>query len=675
MDASSPVGTMTETMNGPNQNSIGDVTNTGANANSTLSSGPGSNVVSSQVRPPNNEMNKNNGSQMRPLNNGGMNNGNQRRQSNNGVVNNGSQIRPPNNAMNNGNNQMRQSNIAINNGSQIRQSNNAMMNGRNRNAPMNTNTNMNQATMNNRNQLSNDGMMNDSNQSRSLNSITRNEKDQNSAPCILEKQSATFSRQETPVGADGENPYIIEIGRPSTVGMDEYTADGVALDEYNDEGAVVKFGGATNIDQADDDDQIDDENAPIHSVVHEWAQGASMHGIPYISDGATWKYWKRGLYLTLTAGAGAIMIWQIKTLIEQYLNYEVITQTETVNPGSLSFPEVTVCITNLYYQLALDEYNITDPVNETELKLVAHQDYILGTFFNDVEIPDQDLPKFWTPRITDDGMCYSFKTDQKVYRPGKYGGLEFYAYLEQDQFCESTELAGLTVYVEQPGTPIHDQLPFVYISPGKETVATMEVTEFNREREAPWARCQSAAPNYTQPLCNSKCLNDKIRKDCGCRMFGDFQDPQMRYCQPEVVPLDVNCTLDIFESEDKVFNSCNCTVPPCDETSYVVTTTEVEFSEVLYEQLLNEFNITPDEFSQNFVQVRLNYASIKMERLSESKALTREQLLGSIGGSMGLFLGISAISIFEIFGDFLMLRLVPRLFGYRNLHGLGARNE
>ncbi|KAL7556926.1 hypothetical protein ACA910_006170 [Epithemia clementina (nom. ined.)] len=449
--------------------------------------------------------------------------------------------------------------------------------------------------------------------------------------------------------------------------------ESTSRDEFHDEELADDQLHVTNRNKKESAN-LQNNNAPLSLVFNEWAQGASMHGIPFTADGQTWKCWKRVMWIILVMGAGGLMIWQIQALIQQFKAYDVITQTETVSPDWLPFPEVTICSTNIFSQSALDKYNITDPVNETQLWLVAHQNYITGTIFNDIEIPEKDLSKFWTPRITDEGICYSFQTNEKVYRPGIYGGLEFSVYLNQDDFSEDTKLAGISMYVEQPGTPIHDQLPLVFIAAGKSTVAAMEVTEFNRERQAPWSRCASDAPNYTQSLCHTLCLNDQIRKDCGCRVFSDYKDSTMRYCQYDAVPMDDKCTLNIWNNEEDFFNTCgDCSKPPCSETTYRVTTTELEFSEILYDELLEDNNITADEFYNNFLRVQLNYASIKMEQLSETKALTLEQLLGSIGGSMGLFMGISAISVFEIFGDFLALRVIPRIFGYRNLRGVGAR--
>ena len=422
-------------------------------------------------------------------------------------------------------------------------------------------------------------------------------------------------------------------------------------------------------------DGNDNDDAPVHDVVNEWAQGTSMHGVPFISDFETWQHWKRAMWLILVTGAGCIMVWQIYSLITEYKEFEVITETETKVPQSLEFPQITVCSTNYFNQTAQEEFGIIDPMNEEELKRISMVDLIFLSSFNDVDM--EDVRQNWTETITDDGLCYTFQTDEKVYRPGKYGGLVFWADLYQEDFENSTETAGIFVYVEQKGSRIHDQLPFYYISPGREAVLSIDVTEFNREKEAPWALCALSAPNYTQPLCYSDCINQKLRDDCQCKLYGDSQGPaDLRYCQTIEKEEDAECTFNVWDNQEAIFANCSssCELPPCAETTYSVSLTDVDYAENFYNFVEEEYGLPRQVFATNFVTVRINFGAMKKQELSESKAVTFSQLLGSVGGSMGLFLGISAISVFEIFGDLLWLRLLPRFCGYRRLHGVGSRS-
>ena len=105
----------------------------------------------------------------------------------------------------------------------------------------------------------------------------------------------------------------------------------------------------------------------------------------------------------------------------------------------------------------------------------------------------------------------------------------------------------------------------------------------------------------------------------------------------------------------------------------MTTVTEIDNSEANLAVSEELYNWTTAEFLRNFASVRINFDVIQYDEFRESKAVTTAQLLGSIGGSMGLFLGISVLSVFEVVGDLLMMRLIPRRFGVRQLYGIGSR--
>jgi Amiloride-sensitive sodium channel len=90
--------------------------------------------------------------------------------------------------------------------------------------------------------------------------------------------------------------------------------------------------------------------------------------------------------------------------------------------------------------------------------------------------------------------------------------------------------------------------------------------------------------------------------------------------------------------------------------------------------MVNE-GLTEEEVLQNTVSVQINFESIREERVSESKVMSKTQLLSNIGGQMGVFLGVSFISLIELFGELMVFRLLPRLGGDRRLYGIGSKSD
>ena len=68
----------------------------------------------------------------------------------------------------------------------------------------------------------------------------------------------------------------------------------------------------------------------------------------------------------------------------------------------------------------------------------------------------------------------------------------------------------------------------------------------------------------------------------------------------------------------------------------------------------------------------INFDAILIEEFGETKAMSLFDLLAALGGSMGLFAGMSLISVAEIFFDFGITRCLPRCWGDRRLRGLGS---
>eukprot|EP00522_Entomoneis_paludosa_P008061 CAMPEP_0172452064 /NCGR_PEP_ID=MMETSP1065-20121228/9825_1 /TAXON_ID=265537 /ORGANISM="Amphiprora paludosa, Strain CCMP125" /LENGTH=534 /DNA_ID=CAMNT_0013204057 /DNA_START=60 /DNA_END=1664 /DNA_ORIENTATION=- len=502
------------------------------------------------------------------------------------------------------------------------------------------------------------------------------------------------------------------------------------------------------------------EDVQVHEMVREWAQGSSMHGVAVISDDLNMKLWFRMLWLVLLLISTTIMVVQLTQLIKEYKNYEVLTDTQTIVPSSLAFPEITVCNANIFSKALKAEVDFEEPKTLEEFRNVTSpvEDFITNTWFNDKR---KNVTRVWRESITDFGRCWAFTTNEQVVQPGLHGGLEVWMNLNQDDYESASDLAGVLVFIAQPGTPVDDQIPFVSVNPGKEGFIKLTKRSYKREREAPWARCLGAAPAYSQPRCRAECLYNATRAKCSCKNYGDYIGPAgMPFCSSD----DDECLFGNSSFVEQALNvtaeyeKCSCSLPPCEETLYSATTSDLDHSEAFLnawaaddDTLLFDddfFNFDDDffnddglssnddgdlfgssgddflgssgddslgssgddslgssgddslgssgddslgstqrasvnaisditeelrnDFLQNFVGIRINFDQILSEELTESKAVTFSQLLGSIGGSMGLFVGISALSIFEICGDLLFLRLIPRMWGQNGLFGVGT---
>jgi hypothetical protein len=409
-------------------------------------------------------------------------------------------------------------------------------------------------------------------------------------------------------------------------------------------------------------------------VVAEWASEASMHGVPHALDRENYRRWKRYLWAVITISMLSILTWQLIELAKEYQEYNITTDSKIIYPISMAFPEVTVCNTNMYSTNYTEQEGITEPVNDEEVNKISQRlgDFINDTSFNGIGLNTEAA---WLPIITTFGRCWRFGTDERVAKPGlKNSGLSFVADVNQQFYTDDTPFAGLVVFITPPGSDVNDQVTSSLLSPGIFSIIKLGVAEFDRVRQQPWSRCHGDAPAYTQPSCRSECLNKRIREGCGCRDLGDHSAAahDLLICRSD---FQITCEGLRSLDEEAELLKCNCVLPPCTETIYEATSSSLEHSEVFLNQLANEKNITSAYVRDNLLYVSIIFDSISYQKQSETKTMSPTQLLSSAGGSCGLFAGMSFISLIELFGDLMLLRLMPRFFGRRQLYGVGSKEH
>ena len=400
-----------------------------------------------------------------------------------------------------------------------------------------------------------------------------------------------------------------------------------------------------------------------------------MHGVSYASDVEHFRRWKSIIWLLLVLVCFSILCIAGYGLISDYLQYSVTSQTQTISPSSLYFPDVTVCNMgskqNSRYEAARNsswETGQLRPKNESQLVEISQPltQFIRKSSFN---LKPLNVSEFWEPVLTLHGICYRFSLNntgslrnESVTRPGLEGGLAFLAYLNLTEYDTSATFSGLRIFVTQPGTEFVNLSPFALAAPGSFQYVGLQRQDYRRETAKPWSKCSGHAPEYTQATCRSLCIKNEIRATCNCRSWGDTTS-DLDFCQ-DFDGCYESVALGEKESGDLTYCNSKCLLPPCSEDQFTTSSTTLPF-----------FSDRAPPNISDYVEVQINYQAVRYDLITESKAQTLAQLLGSIGGQMGLFVGISLILITELVVELTMLRLVPRLWGDRRLFGIGSNAD
>ncbi|CAB9519788.1 Acid-sensing ion channel [Seminavis robusta] len=441
------------------------------------------------------------------------------------------------------------------------------------------------------------------------------------------------------------------------------------------------------------DPRLDD--ASLLEVIAWWSEFTSIHGVYYMFERGHFSDWLLYAWSALVVACTISLIATLVVMIQEYKEFKVNTSLTPVIPASLPFPQVTVCNTNMFQTSLMDATGIEQPTDEEEFHAISQplQQFIPYALFNGLPIPIDDLQLSnetnatnttdrWTPTITANGRCFTFQTNKEVVKPGSGAGLRFGAWLNQSNYMDTTVQAGLLVFVTQPGTTtISDQTRQVLVPPGASAFLGLSRLDEERITEWPWQTCEGTT---TTDVCRTSCLQEFSRVFCGCRQYGD-PDTTLPYCKSQADENNNNketnetqelCILQQSGLEDEFLkDSCDCPVP-CTQQLYSVSFSFSQLSRNFAQQLAREFNYTDDAIPNNLVDVVVNMNTIRYDLMEESKDKSFSSLISDLGGQMGFFMGISLISIVELFGELIGLRILPRFFcGDRRLYGVGQRRD
>jgi len=245
--------------------------------------------------------------------------------------------------------------------------------------------------------------------------------------------------------------------------------------------------------------------------------------------------------------------------------------------------------------------------------------------------------------------------------------------LHQNDYTEDSVYGGVSVFVTRPGTQVNRQMYPIIAKPGRVTSISIQQTLFKRETKQPWSRCRGKSALDSLVQCREECINDWAIESCDdCKLLGDNKNSDdLKYCTSGEV---IECQKRSNITTDSIAICNDQCQPGCRETLYRLGSLELTTSLVALERLPLRYNLTLEEIQTEWAQVHVNFEAITYDQQEERPSLSFNDLLAQIGGSMGLFLGISVLSFVELFFDLLSIRLIPRMCGVRHLYGIGGKN-
>ena len=437
----------------------------------------------------------------------------------------------------------------------------------------------------------------------------------------------------------------------------------------------------------------------------KYIENTTAHGVVRIFSGKS--YIRRLFWLVIVLGATAGCLNNVINRIIFFAGSPTSTTLALTRQDNLTFPAVTVCNLNQFRQDVLNAlhpdfaetlrhvfYSDSLDVNETQecsagvaefvqranlhnLTLESlyytardpYDDFINACYFSGKRCNESDF----TTVLTDIGYCYTFNLREpllKAVSTGTKAGLFLALNIQQPQYVASSSLdAGVKVVVHQHIEAPRPDDNGIAVPPGRNAfigIREKRVTD-NTKRQ-----CQTSFDTsnfnfledeaiYSVSSCGYDCLLTSIAEKCQCTLFPKTTNERFKRL-PECTLMNICCVLE----QQRLTIDCQCPAS-CDFTVYDIFNSysayPAQYAAEDFESFFSHFNYSINT-KENYLSVNVYFESLNVETQTTSDAYGPVALLSDIGGQLGLFMGVSVISIME-FVTWIADEVKHRLFGDR----------
>jgi hypothetical protein len=393
--------------------------------------------------------------------------------------------------------------------------------------------------------------------------------------------------------------------------------------------------------------------------------------------------------------------------IREFLEHDVVSKTRYFNEKSSRFPTVTICDTNQFSTLEAErliysslkkknksefftdlnmsileksliqmEYNkniIKEQIfglnDEIKKKLGFSLRQIQSCYFNEMECNlKEDFYWFYSYKW---GSCYQFNSGKNKRSPLKetklggrnYGLGLFIGPLNITNKYPTYHSTGLRIFVHN-NSFLSSSADEILVETGKHTSISIRKT-ITHKTPMPYSQCQDLKnfkselydfiklnyKEYFQKDCFELCLQKIIIEKCSCfftwlPVYGSTFPPCFSLKQFRCLSAKYN------ESIDDIETICASQCPlECDHVTYELSMSALTYpNKQFYDSLkYNSSEMSFEKYQQSHLGVDIFFPIKQYVEITEKPKITLVDLVSSLGGALGVFLGLSVFSFIEIF--------------------------
>ena len=454
----------------------------------------------------------------------------------------------------------------------------------------------------------------------------------------------------------------------------------------------------------------------LQTKLTELIESSTSHGLPNIFR--TKRLSIKALWTVCFLVSVSVCSYMVFSSISEYLNYEAVSRTELITETKTPFPTVTICNVNplttkdaevevertlaslfissnltgmdylSYFLMAnrlvlLDSYvKRFDKSYSMDKFGFSFKDILKYCSFNELTCTHADFEWHYDLSF---GNCFRFNPGRgeplkETNKAGPNNGLVLYFILDESSNKYSSVFSeGLKVFVHNSSFE-PTAAEGISIDVSKATDVTVKRTFIKRE-PYPYSDCVDlrdfesellrvmAASNrtYRQEDCFDLCLQKVIVKNCSCYDLSYLKIDNSLPCLNQSQLSCAGKEYVLFRNRN-IDEECvkNCPLE-CETMSFDVGLSSTTFpTKFLYRIFDNIFykNLSFEDIKSRGLQLNVYYPKLSYFKLTESRKTSTVDLLSNIGGTLGLYIGISFLSLVEIVELFLEVLFAIFNFNY-----------
>ena len=422
-------------------------------------------------------------------------------------------------------------------------------------------------------------------------------------------------------------------------------------------------------------------------VFREYVENTTAHGVVRIFN-KNYNIYRRLFWLVVFLASVSFCMNNCIERIRFLASRPISTSTITKRQIPLMFPAVTICNLNYYTDTGLAQAGLLDvgrealnldpldpsTVDRCKANLSSHSvadQVVLEDLNRNATQPLSefvlnctylgrpcDLEHDFQPSSFGIGTCYTFNGAGRnepltTFGTGSRQGLFMFLNVNQLQYTGSELLdAGVRVSVEPWFEPSQVLDQGISVPTGRFAFVGIRQEQFINRAGRDCVGSEGADRlnflhniyNYSGSACLLDCLFTIIADRCGCfTSTGTLPSLNHRYGSIRNCTFADICCIKVIQS-----SALNCSCPPsCTTTFYEQSVSYSSFpAEYVKKIFLN--STSTDILDRNLVGLSVYFRSLNVHIETTSISYSPVALLSDIGGQLGLFLGISVISVLEL---------------------------